>query len=98
MLLRNGEDVGDVPDLLRLCRQCIDQDRIGVTQAIGGDTLHEIKVFAARSVIQSAAFGMIHLDRRPRIDGEQMIFRLSHGTTPKTAKNPAHITQGKEGV
>ncbi len=94
----NGEDVGDMPQLLRLRGHGLDQDRIGVAQAVDGDALHEIEIFAARSVIKSAAFAALHLDRRPRIHTEQMIFRLSHITTPKTAKNPAPIAQGKEGV
>ncbi len=55
-LRHREEDVGDVDKRLGLVRQRLDDDRVAVAQAVGGDALEEVEVCLAGVVPDSRAF------------------------------------------
>ena len=71
-LLRNAKDVGDVPQLLGLDLDRLDQTRMGVTQRIGGNASHAVQIGLAFGADQSRAFASFERQGRATVNAHQV--------------------------
>ena len=66
LLLRDPEEIGDVPELAGLLGQRLDQRRVGVAERIDGDAAGEIEHAAAVGGLEPHALAAREGDRRAR--------------------------------
>ena len=71
-LFRNAEDVGDVPQLLGLGLDRLDQSRMGMAQRIGGNPGHAVQIGLAFGADQSRAFASFERQGRATVNAHQV--------------------------
>ena len=94
VLARDLEDVGDVPELLGLILQRLDQLGVGMAQGIGRNAHDAVQIDRAVRRIQSGPFAALHLDRSTIIDTHQM---TGHGRNLQKRDGPAAGCAGTAG-
>lgn len=93
-LTRNAEDIGDVPQLLGLVLDRLDQFGVGVAEAVGRDAGDAVEIFGPVGRPQTRASAAFHFQRRAIVDTHQMF--SGHGTkTSKSETAPARARRSR---
>ena len=92
LLLRDPEQVGDVPQPARLPGQGLDQVGMGVTQGVDGDTGGEIQITPPVSRCEIGTFAALEGDVHSRIVGQQGWYQKP--APVGLPRRPARITLG----
>jgi hypothetical protein len=102
-LLGDRVDVGDVPELLALGLQRLDQHRVGVAQAAGGDAGHAVQVLFAGGREQARASASLERQRGAVVDAHDVVLRgvrrrrTAQDGLPKRKEAPVLKARGPEG-